>query len=294
MKSLGLLLIPTLVSAIWTPETGGDWSQLKPESSDLPGSLDTVSFPFGIVVSPYVLNNEGEYEEPTISSVVRSLTTTVITAAPKPTRSIDIINQIEDGQVQKSPSSGSKGDDEEDDDCIGDDNESVGVPIEEPQSPAPAQPQVPMLNPVPVEEEVEEVECLDDDYEEPVKKRSELDYDYDDNDDDENYLTSPVYAVACSSNTTLQMTLTDSILRDSSDRIGCIVSGHQFQFDGPVPQYGALYAAGWSITNNGQLALGNSTKFYQCASGEFYNLYDQPIGLQCQPVTLDVVELIEC
>ncbi|EGW35217.1 uncharacterized protein SPAPADRAFT_146230 [Spathaspora passalidarum NRRL Y-27907] len=90
------------------------------------------------------------------------------------------------------------------------------------------------------------------------------------------------------------MTLKDGILRDSDNRIGSIVSGHQFQFDGPTPQHGAVYAAGWSITKDGQLALGDSTKFFQCASGNFYNLYDEPIGYQCHPVTLDVVELIEC
>ncbi|KAI5958402.1 hypothetical protein CANMA_004246 [Candida margitis] len=105
---------------------------------------------------------------------------------------------------------------------------------------------------------------------------------------------SPVYSVACYTNATLRMSLHDSILRDSDDRIGCIVSGHQFQFDGPTPQHGAVFAAGWSVTKDGQLALGNSTKFYQCASGHFYNLYDQSIGFQCHPVTLDVVELIEC
>ncbi|KAI5958087.1 hypothetical protein KGF57_002895 [Candida theae] len=105
---------------------------------------------------------------------------------------------------------------------------------------------------------------------------------------------SPVYSVACYTNATLRMTLRDSILRDSDGRIGCIVSGHQFQFDGPTPQHGAVFAAGWSVTKDGQLALGNSTKFYQCASGHFYNLYDQSIGFQCHPVTLDVVELIDC
>lgn len=110
----------------------------------------------------------------------------------------------------------------------------------------------------------------------------------------ESEFVSPVYSVACYTNSTLKMTLTDGILRDSDDRIGCIVSGHQFQFDGPTPQHGAIYAAGWSVTKQGQLALGDSTKFYQCASGDFYNLYDEPIAFQCHPVTLDVVELIEC
>lgn len=113
-------------------------------------------------------------------------------------------------------------------------------------------------------------------------------------DEDLGDFISPVYAVACATNTTLQMQLEDGILRDSTNRIGSIVGGRQFQFDGPSPQYGAIYAAGWSITEKGQLALGNSTKFYQCASGEFYNLYDEPIAFQCNPVTLDVVELIDC
>ncbi|CCE85442.1 Piso0_005038 [Millerozyma farinosa CBS 7064] len=113
-------------------------------------------------------------------------------------------------------------------------------------------------------------------------------------DEDSGDFISPVYAVACATNSTLQMQLEYGILRDSNDRIGSIVGGRQFQFDGPSPQYGAIYAAGWSITEKGSLALGNSTKFYQCASGEFYNLYDEPIAFQCNPVTLDVVELIDC
>lgn len=124
-------------------------------------------------------------------------------------------------------------------------------------------------------------------YQESVSSEESEDEDLDD-------FVSPVYAVACATNTTLQMQLEDGILRDSNNRIGSIVGGRQFQFDGPSPQYGAIFAAGWSITEKGQLALGNSTKFYQCASGEFYNLYDEPIAFQCNPVTLDVVELIDC
>ncbi|CAX45016.1 cell wall protein, putative [Candida dubliniensis CD36] len=124
----------------------------------------------------------------------------------------------------------------------------------------------------------------------PEKEESEQEQE----EEEETEFISPVYSVACYTNSTLKMTLNDGILRDSDDRIGCIVSGHQFQFDGPTPQHGAIYAAGWSVTKQGQLALGDSTKFYQCASGDFYNLYDEPIAFQCHPVTLDVVELIEC
>lgn len=111
--------------------------------------------------------------------------------------------------------------------------------------------------------------------------------------DDEDFV-SPVYAVACKQEPILELSLEDSILRDTQNRIGSIVGSRQFQFDGPVPQHGALYAAGWAISTKGYLELGGSSRFYQCASGEFHNLYDRSIGLQCAPVVLEVVELIDC
>ena len=90
------------------------------------------------------------------------------------------------------------------------------------------------------------------------------------------------------------MKLTDSILTDAHGRIGSIVANRQFQFDGPPPQAGAIYAAGWSISDDGNLAIGNTTVFYQCLSGNFYNLYDEHIGSQCEEVYLKVVDLIDC
>lgn len=103
----------------------------------------------------------------------------------------------------------------------------------------------------------------------------------------------PVYPVTCASEATLLLTLENGILRDSHDRIGSIVASHQLQFDGPMPQYGTLYAAGWLVTPSGQLNL-NSPVFYQCVLGEYYNLYDESIGDQCAPVVLNVIELINC
>lgn len=99
--------------------------------------------------------------------------------------------------------------------------------------------------------------------------------------------------ISCSSETVLSMTLEDSVLRDGHGRIGAIVSNRQFQFDGPPPQSGSIYAAGWSIVD-GKLALGKSTVFYQCLSGNFYNLYDTSIGPQCTAVELDVVLFTDC
>lgn len=90
------------------------------------------------------------------------------------------------------------------------------------------------------------------------------------------------------------MDLENGILRDGKRRIGSIVANRQFQFDGPPPQAGAIYAAGWSVTPEGNLALGDSDVFYQCASGNFYNLYDEYIAEQCHPIHLEVLSLVDC
>ncbi|VEU19395.1 DEKNAAC100707 [Brettanomyces naardenensis] len=102
------------------------------------------------------------------------------------------------------------------------------------------------------------------------------------------------HQVGCQSADALSLTLTDSILTDAKGRIGSIVANRQFQFDGPPPQAGAIYAAGWSITDDGKLAIGETTTFYQCLSGGFYNLYDESIGAQCKPVNLYIVDLVAC
>ncbi|AJR71351.1 Hsp150p [Saccharomyces cerevisiae YJM1447] len=106
--------------------------------------------------------------------------------------------------------------------------------------------------------------------------------------------TDPVDAVSCKTSGTLEMNLKGGILTDGKGRIGSIVANRQFQFDGPPPQAGAIYAAGWSITPDGNLAIGDNDIFYQCLSGTFYNLYDEHIGSQCTPVHLEAIDLIDC
>ncbi|QLQ79006.1 hypothetical protein HG537_0B03530 [Torulaspora globosa] len=106
--------------------------------------------------------------------------------------------------------------------------------------------------------------------------------------------SNSIKAVSCKNDGTLQMTLKGGILTDGKGRIGSIVANRQFQFDGPPPQAGAIYAAGWSITPDGNLAIGDEDTFYQCLSGNFYNLYDQSLGEQCHPVHLEVINLIDC
>ncbi|CDR38492.1 CYFA0S02e02278g1_1 [Cyberlindnera fabianii] len=100
--------------------------------------------------------------------------------------------------------------------------------------------------------------------------------------------------VSCSNDAALAMVLNGGVLTDAAGRIGSIVANRQFQFDGPPPQAGAIYAGGFSITEEGNLAIGDNDVFWQCLSGTFYNLYDQTLGIHCDPIHLEVVDLISC
>ncbi|KAL2062471.1 hypothetical protein VTL71DRAFT_6737 [Oculimacula yallundae] len=93
----------------------------------------------------------------------------------------------------------------------------------------------------------------------------------------------------CGQEGLLTAKLADGVLTDSKGRIGSIVANYQFQFDGPPPQAGALYTAGFSVCQNGSLAIGGSAVFYSCASGEFSNLYDRAWAPQCLPVFINVL-----
>ncbi|KAH3901112.1 related to Cell wall mannoprotein CIS3 [Saccharomycodes ludwigii] len=99
---------------------------------------------------------------------------------------------------------------------------------------------------------------------------------------------------SCKNSGTLSVTLDEGVLTDAKGRIGSIVSNRQFQFDGPPPQAGAIYANGWSITPEGNLAIGDNDIFYECLSGNFYNLYDENIAEQCIAIHLEAVELVSC
>jgi len=86
----------------------------------------------------------------------------------------------------------------------------------------------------------------------------------------------------------LTLTLQGSNLKDQAGRTGYIAANYQFQFDAPV-QAGAKQTSGFSLCSNGSLALGSSAIFYQCLSGNFYNLYSQSTGAQCSPVYIMAV-----
>ncbi|GMG21583.1 unnamed protein product [Ambrosiozyma monospora] len=99
----------------------------------------------------------------------------------------------------------------------------------------------------------------------------------------------------CSSAGALEVTLDDGVLTDAAGRIGSIVSNNQFQFDGPPPQSGYIYAAGWGVDDDGILYLGENDDFYKCFSGNFYNLYYESIDDEaCSTVQIKLVNLTDC
>ncbi|KAL8947970.1 MAG: hypothetical protein Q9222_005799 [Ikaeria aurantiellina] len=84
------------------------------------------------------------------------------------------------------------------------------------------------------------------------------------------------------------VTLTDGVLKDQDDRTGEVVANSQFQFDNPL-QEGAIFTDGFSICQNGTLAVGGDTIFFQCLSGTFYNLYKESQGKQCNEVYINTI-----
>ncbi|UPK96952.1 hypothetical protein LCI18_007887 [Fusarium solani-melongenae] len=92
----------------------------------------------------------------------------------------------------------------------------------------------------------------------------------------------------CNGEGVLVMTLKDGVLKDAQGRTGYISDSYQFQFDEP-PQSGSIFTAGFSVCSNGTLALGPSAIFWQCQSGDFYNLYDRHWAEQCSPVEFGIM-----
>ncbi|CAF9912435.1 MAG: hypothetical protein GOMPHAMPRED_007659 [Gomphillus americanus] len=88
----------------------------------------------------------------------------------------------------------------------------------------------------------------------------------------------------------LVVQLAGGVLTDNKGRIGSIVANRQFQFDGPPAQTGAIFDAGFSICPNTSIAIGPTTNFFQCLSGSFFNLYDQPAESNCSLVNLQVTQ----
>ncbi|TGJ88608.1 hypothetical protein E0Z10_g175 [Xylaria hypoxylon] len=95
----------------------------------------------------------------------------------------------------------------------------------------------------------------------------------------------PEKRAECGSEGVLVVKLQDGSTSDAQGRTGYIASNYQFQFDAPA-QAGALYTSGFSLCEDNIMALGSSKTFYQCLSGDFYNLYDRTWAAQCEPVSI--------
>ncbi|KAK7422492.1 hypothetical protein QQZ08_009482 [Neonectria magnoliae] len=90
---------------------------------------------------------------------------------------------------------------------------------------------------------------------------------------------------SCNGEGVLVMTLKDGVLKDAQGRTGYISSSFQLQFDEPA-QPDAKITSGFSACADNSLALGSSSVFYQCQSGDFYNLYDRNWAEQCEPIKI--------
>ncbi|KAF8860260.1 hypothetical protein BDZ45DRAFT_713793 [Acephala macrosclerotiorum] len=92
----------------------------------------------------------------------------------------------------------------------------------------------------------------------------------------------------------LTVSLKDGILTDSQNRQGYIASNYQFQFNTPL-QSNAIYTGGFSVCNNGFLALGGSNVFWECQTtggpgiGTYSNLYSESTGAQCNPILINII-----
>jgi hypothetical protein len=65
----------------------------------------------------------------------------------------------------------------------------------------------------------------------------------------------------------LSCSLKNSVLKDSCGRTGYIADNRQLQFDRP-PQSGAIYTAGFSVCDDGALALGGQKTWWACGSSD--------------------------
>lgn len=63
------------------------------------------------------------------------------------------------------------------------------------------------------------------------------------------------------------MTLNNGVLTDGQGRTGYIADNRQFQFDAPA-QAGAIYTGGFSVCDDGTLALGGNKQFWACGSSD--------------------------
>ncbi|SPO04750.1 uncharacterized protein DNG_07435 [Cephalotrichum gorgonifer] len=103
---------------------------------------------------------------------------------------------------------------------------------------------------------------------------------------DKRAVPQPETKADCNTDGSLTVTLKDGILKDKEGRTAYISSNFQLQFDDP-PQSGAISAGGFAVCHDGYLSLNQgNTEFFECKSGEFWNIYDRNWAEHCDAVYL--------
>lgn len=283
---LAPILLFGMAAAVYDPSSDFDWKQLKPRAPPPAGSVLLLPFPIGMVTQNFYLDDDGIWRRP--EPLVPE---TVVPSVPgENSRKWADIHQLDIGQVLRPEG-------EEEEHYVNDPWETQKPPEEVYDGPwtPPEQHNEDYKMP----EEIQAPEDFEDDQNEPWDVSSPIGGPV--NVVPEDMLMKrgipeargfhPIRYTSCTDEDTLVMYLEDGILRDPEHRIGSIVSNRQFQFDGPTPQYGAIYAAGWLVTKGGLLSLGEQTTFWQCLAGDFHKTYDRSIHEQCVPVQFEVVKL---
>lgn len=274
MNPLLILSLITTISAATVPDK--PWMEKTPAASAPQGASTDYDGIFGIQVET-ISEGKNKREEATAAAVT----------AAEATPEASVINQIGDGQIQnqKNPSPPAP--------TASVINQIGDGQIQNQKNPAPPAPTASVINQIgdgqiqnqKNPETASVINQIDDgqiqNQQNPAKQI------------DDGQVQNSV-SKTCKTANSLSMQLHGSELTDSHGRIGSIVANRQFQFDGPPPQAGFIYAAGWSITSDQYLALGDQDEFYQCLSGDFYNLYDQSQGAQCNGVKFKVIEMTDC
>ncbi|PUU80704.1 hypothetical protein B9Z19DRAFT_974017, partial [Tuber borchii] len=100
--------------------------------------------------------------------------------------------------------------------------------------------------------------------------------------------------IACAGRKTSIMSLADGVLKDSKGRTGCIAANRQFRFYYQPLQRDVLFSGGFSVRENGVLALGQDDVFYGCPCEEVWKPYDMRIADNCHPILQEIGKLIQC
>jgi len=252
------------------------WSTLTPDSPAPSGATTQYTKTFGIAVVPLATESASasKAKRDVISQIGDGQIQATTSTAPTPTSTAQVISQIGDGQIQATTSTAS-------------------IPKETAQVISQiGDGQIQATTSTASTKSTDVVSQIGDGQIQATSSSASASASSTSSSDDDSNID--VQSTSCLTDSSLALVLKDGILTDAHGRIGSIVANRQFQFDGPPPQAGAIYAAGWSITEDGNLAIGNQTTFYQCLSGNFYNLYDESLGAQCHKIHLEVVDLVNC